>query len=182
MKMVPSGPGWRRTPGQRLNLGRALIFKAKTQRRSEEKHNQRINLEFRKSGNGGPSVRSAAVSQTSRSGSAPAQDAGTIPQPSEVGRAAAGPTDTAAFRHGRILSVFRFHVCQAQLSKLSRQQCGSSSSGRMAAAQITLAWPVPLVTSPMIQAVCFVPRMYWSTVSAWSAATMVTMPTPMLKT
>ena len=46
----------------------------------------------------------------------------------------------------------------------------------------TRATPPPFTTSPMRQALCFWEWMKFNTASAWSAATMATMPMPMLKT
>ena len=48
--------------------------------------------------------------------------------------------------------------------------------------QTTRASPVPLTTSPMIQALCLVALMARKISSARSAATMAVMPMPMLKT
>jgi len=46
----------------------------------------------------------------------------------------------------------------------------------------TRASPLPFTTSPMSQALCFCDLMNFSTASALSAATMATIPIPMLKT
>ena len=87
----------------------------------------------------------------------------------------------------QLIETHRPEACATTLRRLTlRSATGFSQRENHCpqsdARQTTRASPLPLTTSPMRQASCFCDWINFSTASALSAATMATMPMPMLKT